>query len=98
MSIRRKSERAGEGRNGAGSQFSMNKTFIDICICRRKFRASATNNKMKQVPERKKKKTRPENGRKENRASGESLTSPISKGLPVQPSRDVCVFMQPREE
>lgn len=36
MSVRRKSERAGEGRNGAGSQFSMNKTFIDICICRRK--------------------------------------------------------------
>lgn len=30
----------------------MNKTLIDICICRRKCRASATNNKMKQVPDR----------------------------------------------
>lgn len=39
-----------------------------------------------------------ESGRKENRASSESLTSPISKGLPAQPSRDACAFMQPREE
>lgn len=36
--------------------------------------------------------------RRENRASSESLTSPISKGLPAQPPGDARAFAQPREE
>lgn len=81
-----------------GRPVSMNKTFIDTCICRGKCRASANKNNMKRLPKRETAKQKEKKPRRENRASSESLTSPISKGLPAQPPGDARAFAQPREE